>query len=714
MSLARVAVVQSPLAEGALLLRSMRCSEALGRPFRYDLELLTADANLDLGALLGQTMTVALELQGGETREFTGHVTEFSLAGGAGRHVLYRAQLRPWLELLSYQTNCRIFQQQTVPDVVKQIFREHGFSDFEEKLTDSYRAWEYLVQYRESDFNFVSRMLEQEGIYYYFKHQAGVHTLVLADSRSAHAAVPGYEEIPYYPPEHGAERDREHVDAWYLTRRIQPGAVAASDFDFTRPRASLLTRRSEPQEQAGAAFEAYDYPGEFLQTEEGDKEVRVRLEAHHAEQEVAEGAGNAAGLSVGALFSLSQFPRTDQNKEYLVVRADYHIQVNADESGVAGSGAPGYRCQFAAIDSQRPYRTPRHTRKPLVEGPQTAIVVGLAGEEIYTDEYGRVKVKFHWDRVGAGDENSSCWVRVAQLWAGTNFGGIHIPRIGQEVIVDFLEGDPDRPIITGRVYNFDNQVPYALPGNQTQSGIKSRSSKGGNPSNFNELRFEDKKGSEQLSAQAEKDLSVLVKNAETRKVGASRSVNIGTDDVLEVGAKRDARIGADDSESVAASQNVHVGANQTITVTLVRSIAAASENIGVGTRTKTVASNETTSVGGSRSETVTRSETVSIGKDQIVTIGGKRSHSVDKDETLSVAGKRVQTVSKDDQLQVGKRLVISAADEIVLKSGDATLTLKKNGDIVLKGKNLQLDGSGKINVKASSNLVLKGSKISSN
>lgn len=713
MSLARVAVIKSPLGEGALLLQSMRGTEALGRPFCYQLDLVTADVNVDFDAVVGQTMTVELELENGETREFTGHVSELSLVGGRGRQVLYRAELRPWLELLSYRTNCRIFQGQTVPEVVKLLFREHGFSDFEERLTDAYRAWDYLVQYRESDFSFVSRILEQEGIYYYFRHQGGVHVLVLADSRSAHEAVPGYESIPYFPPEESAQRDRDHVDAWHLTRRIQPGKVTASDYDFTRPRASLLSQRTEPEEKAGASYEAYDYPGEYLAAADGDKEVRIRLEAHHAAQEVAEGSGNARGLAVGALFSLSEFPRGDQNKEYLVVQASYQIDVNADESGSAAA-APTYRCQFTAIDGQRPFRTPRQTPKPVVEGPQTAIVVGPGGEEIYTDEYGRVKLKFHWDRLGTADENSSCWVRVAQLWAGSSFGGVHIPRIGQEVIVDFLEGDPDRPIITGRVYNFDNPVPYELPGNQTQSGIKSRSTKGGAPGNFNELRFEDKKGNEHVFMQAEKDLSVLVKNEEERSVGASRTTTIRVDDSLDVGANRSARIGADDSEVVGGSQTVSVGANQTIAVTLARSITAASESVGVGTRTKTVATNETTSVGGSRSETVGRSETVAIGKDQIVTVGGKRSHSVDKDETLSVMGKRAQTVSKDDQLQVGKRLVITAADEIVLKSGQASLTLKKNGDILLKGKNLQLDGSGKINVKASSNLVLKGSKITGN
>jgi type VI secretion system secreted protein VgrG len=695
MSLARVAIAKSPLGD-ALVLRAMNGHEELGRPFRYDLDLVAADPDLDFGAVLGQTMTVQLELPDESTREFSGHITEFSLIGGSGQSVMYRAVLSPWLQLLAYRSNCRIFQRQSVPDVVKQVFRDHGFSDFEERLTDTYRTWEYLVQYRESDFAFVSRILEQEGIYYYVKHSGGVHVVVLCDSHSAHEPLPGYEKIPFFPPGE-RQRERDHIDAWRLTQRIKPGSVAGTDFDFTRPRSSLLAQRTEPAEVAGASYEDFDYPGEYLKSDEGEKEVRVRLEAHHAEREVVQAGGNAAGISVGASFTLADFPRADQNKEYLVVSASYQIEVNADESGIAAGGAV-FRCEFTAIDAARAYRPARSTPKPLVEGPQTAIVVGPSGEEIFTDEYGRVKVKFHWDRLSTGDENSSCWVRVAQLWAGTNFGGIHIPRIGQEVIVDFLEGDPDRPIITGRVYNFDNQVPYELPANQTQSGIKSQSSKGGATSNFNELRFEDKLGSEHVYLQAEKDLIILVKNDEQREVGANRS----------------AEIGVDDSESVGGSQSVSIGANQSIEVSVARSISAASESITVGTRTKGVATNESTTIGGSRSETVGRSETVSIGKDQILTVGGKRSQSVDKDDTLSVAGQRKQTITKDDQLQVGKRLVITAADEITLETGSAKLIMKKNGDILLKGKNVQVEGSGKINVKASSDVVLKGSKVSSN
>ena len=476
----------------------------------------------------------------------------------------------------------------------------------------------------------------------------------------------------------------------------------------------LTARRQSPVAQAGGDYEVFDYPGEFADAGQGDAAVKVMLEQQQMHREVSDAAGNVRPLTVGDLFTLASFPRDDQNKEYLVVQASYAIELDDYESTGDPSDDRIFRSQVSLIDGSQQFRSDRSTIKPTVEGPQTAVVVGASGEEIFTDEYGRVKVKFHWDRESQGDENSSCWVRVSQLWAGASFGGIHVPRIGQEVIVDFLEGDPDRPIITGRVYNFDNMPPYELPANRTQSGIKSQSSKGATLSNFNELRFEDKKGEEHVYVQAEKDLVTLVKNEEARDVGASRTTSIGTDEALTVGQNRDMTIGADESLGVGSSQTVSIGSTQTITVVAARSVTSGTETISTGTRTKSVGTNESTSIGGSRSEDVGRSETISVGKDQIVNVGGKRSHSVEKDDSLTVGGKRTQSVDKDDQLMVGKKLVIDAGEQMTLKSGKASIVLKKNGDIVIKGKNVKIEGSGKINVKASSDVVIKGSKVKSN
>jgi type VI secretion system secreted protein VgrG len=345
-----------------------------------------------------------------------------------------------------------------------------------------------------------------------------------------------------------------------------------------------------------------------------------------------------------------------------------------------------------SIDAKAPFRPARVTPKPIVQGAQTAIVVGKAGDEIYTDEHARVKVQFHWDRQGKNDENSGCWIRVAQTWAGKQWGAIHIPRIGQEVIVDFLEGDPDKPIITGRVYNGANMPPYDLPANKTQSGVKSRSSKEGTPANFNEIRFEDKKGSEQLFIHAEKNQDIEVENDETHWVGHDRTKTVDND------------------------ETTHVKGNRTETVDKDESITIA------GTRTESVDKTETITIAKSRTESVGESESVSISKDQQLTVGGSRTRDVTKDETITIGKKqqnsigdaRTTSVAKDDTLDVGKKLTIDAGDQITLQTGSASITMKKDGTIQIKGKDITIEGSGKINVKASSDVVIKGSKIQQN
>jgi type VI secretion system secreted protein VgrG len=540
--------------------------EALGRPFKYELEVLAQDHALDLAALLGKTLTVQLELESGGARWFNGHVTRLVMAGSDGRYARYRATLRPWTWLLTRNSNCRIFQGQTVPEIVKQIFRESGFSDFKESLSGDYPPLEYLVQYRESDFHFVSRLMEQAGIYFFFVHEPDKHTLVLADAQDAHRTG-GVVAAPYFPPSKEAQVQRvDHLDTWSASLAICSGAYVATDYDFERPAADLFARRTSPGPYAQGDRELYDYPGQYLSAELGQRHVQVRLEEHKVDEEVCQAAGNLRELGCGGLLRLGGYPRDDQNKEYLVTACWYELVGRGLESDAEQPGEH-YRARFDCLDVQRPYRTPATTPRPRVEGPQTATVVGKPGEEIWTDKYGRVKVRFHWDREGnpnatpdphwnpprdppRPEEESSCWVRVAQVWAGANWGAMHIPRVGHEVIVDFLEGDPDRPIVTGRVYNGKNMPPYELPANQTQSGIKSRSSKDGAAANFNEIRFEDRKGGEELHIQAEKDQSTLVKNNQSITVGADRSRSVG----------------GNESVSVDKDRSVHVKGNLSVTV----------------------------------------------------------------------------------------------------------------------------------------------------
>lgn len=506
----------------------MTGEEALGQSFCYYLELLSNNPNISFNDIVGQQVTVVLTLADDE-RYFNGYVTEFRYLGTSDRYSRYQATLRPWLWFLSRTSDCKIFQEMKVPDIIKAVFRDNGFADFEDRLNSNYRTWEYCVQYRETDYNFVSRLMEQEGIYYYFEHQDGKHILILADDMSAHDTFPGFATIAYHPPTDGMSVDTDYLDYWAVTQSIQPERYAVQDFDFTKPRADLAAKLMEPGQHAYPLedSEIYDYPGEYSESGDGQNYVGIRLEELRGQMERVSAGGPCRGLSAGRKFTLENYPREDQNIDHLVIYVSHQISDSTYISSGDGNADELYHCQAELMDSGRPYRHIRSTPKPIVQGPQTAIVVGPSGEEIYTDEYGRVKVQFHWDRYGESNQNSSCWVRVSQYWAGNQWGSIHIPRIGQEVIVSFMEGDPDKPVITGRLYNAVNMPPYTLPDDKTQSGVKTRSTQGGSPDNFNELRFEDKKGSEHISLHAEKDLNTSVENNESRTTNNTRSVVVG-------------------------------------------------------------------------------------------------------------------------------------------------------------------------------------------
>ena len=697
--MARLMQITTPLAEDVLLFQRLHVYEELSRPFEHQLTLLSAQKDINLDDVLGKPVSVQLGIPKGKFRYFSGYVSRFAQSGMVGRYYRYTATSRPWLWFLSRTADCRIFQEMTVPDIIKQVFADHPTADFELKLSASYHKWTYCVQYRETDFNFVSRLMEQEGIYYYFRHDKGRHTMVLVDSTSAHSPYGDYGTIPYVVPERVRRTDQEYIDSWEISREIQPGLYAQDDFDFERPSAVLLTKKNVSRQHNEADYEIYDFPGEYLQKADGDHYAAVRMDELSTQFEIANAATNARGLCVGATFTLSDQTRDDQNREYLVLGANYDLEFSAYE-GLSDPNPGTYQCSFRAMTTQQQFRPARTTPKPHVTGPQTAVVVGPAGDEIYTDKYGRVKVQFPWDRYGKKNENSSCWMRVSHPWAGKNWGMIAIPRIGQEVIVDFLEGDPDEPIITGRVYNAEQMPPYALPANMTQTGTKTRSTKGGDPSNFNEIRFEDKKGSEQLFIHAEKNQDIEVEHDETHWVGNDRTKKIDHDETTDVKHDRTETVGNNESISIGANRTETVGGNESITITKDRS-----ESVG---------KNEEISIGESQSLTVGKDQSLSVDHDRSANVGGNESITVAKDQTVTISGNRTVSVDKDDKLSVGKKLHIDAGDEIVLQTGSASIVLKNDGTITIKGNDITLDGSGNINIKASSNVTVKGSKISQN
>jgi type VI secretion system secreted protein VgrG len=727
----RRVTIHSALDPDKLLVRSARVTERLGRLFEMDVELLSPDEKLTLNDLLGRNFVVQLSLPDDSVRTFHGLVAQITQTGRLGRYACYRAQVVPWLWLLSRASNCRIFQKKSVPDILKDVFRKHGTSDFQDSLNGSYPQRDYCVQYMETDFNFVSRLMEEEGIYYFFRHEQDKHTLVLCDGVGAHSTTAGFESIQYFPPSDNAVREDDHINDWLLSQSIQTGKLAHTDYDFTKPRTSLQAQHAVSRDHPKSDYEHYEYPGGHLTVSEGERYAQRRLESIQQLHERITGSGNVRGLTVGSLFTLEGYPRDDQNREYLVVSTDYHLKGPDYESGVS-SGDGDAHVDFEAVPSKQPYRSPLESPKSRVAGPQTAVVVGKAGEEIWTDEYGRVKVQFHWDREGKRDENSSCWVRVSQLWAGKNWGAMHIPRMGQEVVVDFLEGDPDRPLITGRVYNAAEMPPYALPANQTQSGVKSRSSKGGSADNFNEIRFEDKKGSEQVYIHAEKNQDIMVENDETHTVGHDRTKSIkhdesttvghdrtesvGNNEKIAIGVNRTETVGSNEDIAIGSNRSIQVGASETATVALQRThTVGVNESISVGAAQEiTVGATQATTVGADQSTNVGANRSISVGSDQSVSVGSNASMKVGADEARSVDGGRATSIGKDDALKVGKNLAIDAGDSITIKTGDASITMKKDGTITIKGKDITIEGSGKINVKASSDIVMKGSKIQQN
>jgi type VI secretion system secreted protein VgrG len=552
----KIQVFTASLAEDTLLFYQMLGREGLSEPFEYRLELVSEDRAIDPDNLLGEMITTRIQLEDGSWRYFNGYVSRFGQYGDLNVFARYLVTVRPWLWFLTRTSNCRIFQNQSVPDIIKQVFHEHGFSDFKEKLSGSYASREYCVQYRETDFNFVSRLMEEEGIYYYFTHEKDKHYLVLADSSNAHDPFPGYENIPYHVETGKTDRSRkDHIHAWAFTHEVQPGAYELTDYDFKKPKANLRVKSVLKEPHARAEYEFFDYPGRYTETSAGDNFVRLRIEEQHARFERCEGKCNARGLAVGYRFKLQECPRKDQNREYLVISADYHLLLDEYASGSSVAGEEKlFDCGFTVQDNKRPFRSPRGTPKPFVHGAQTAVVVGPAGEEIYTDKYGRVKVQFHWDRYGKADENSSCWVRVSQPWAGKNWGMIALPRIGQEVLVDFLEGDPDQPIISGRVYNDGAMPPYKLPDNAHISTIKTNSTKGGD--GFNELRFDDKKGEEQVFIHAERNLDVRVKNDSLEWVGNDRHSIVKKDLMEQIDGDRHSTVKGDSNAAVTGTISI--------------------------------------------------------------------------------------------------------------------------------------------------------------
>ncbi|WP_079228600.1 type VI secretion system tip protein TssI/VgrG [Pseudomonas putida] len=516
------------LAEPAqpLLLHSFKGQDGLSRPFAYELLLLSDAPQMPLKSMIGQQVSLEIELADAAPRFINGYLTHFASLGSDGALDRYGATLSPWLAMLRHRTDTRIFQNCTVDEVVAQVFALYpAYAAYAWRLSQPLKRHTYITQYRESDLNFVQRLLDEAGLFYFFEHSLEGHTLVIGDDSTVQDALPEQPQIRFHSA--SVTETADSITQWCGRRQLQAGSMAAQTFDYRQPRNRLpVAMRSINQQGEVQRFEVYD-PGQYTHStsDEGEAWMRLRIEALELTAKRFEGASNCRAMRPGYSFELLQHPGHErgplEEREFLLME----VNCEGHNNYLTGQQA-GYFNTFTCVRKKIPYRPPLSTPRPTISGPQTAIVVGPPGEEIFTDELGRVKVQFHWDRHGAFNDQSSCWVRVAQAGASGGFGSIQIPRVEDEVVVVFLDGNPDRPLIIGSLYNSSNTPPWSLPANKTQSGLLTRSIKG-KESNANFLRFDDKRGAEQVVLHAERNLETEVEADEKREVGGNRSVKVG-------------------------------------------------------------------------------------------------------------------------------------------------------------------------------------------
>ena len=531
----RLIALDTPLGEDILLLQGFIGQEGMSRLFHFQLELLSEKPTIPFNQIVGQQVTIRIFLADGSPRYINGCVSRFAQTGSDTRFTHYRAEVVPWLWFLTRTADCRIFQNMTVPDIILKIFRDLGFRDVKNALEGSFEPRDYCVQYRETDFNFVSRLMEQYGIFYFFEHEEDKHTLVLANSAAAHRPCPKQPQARY---EYAAGEllDDDVITTWQMEQELRPGKYALTDYNFETPSTSLAANTASTVHVGGnGKFEIYDYPGEYLKKPQGEQLVKLRMEEEEVSHVVASGSSTCRAFLSGYSFDLEGHSCRDMNTSYVLTEVQHVASVGDCYSGVDSGAQESYTNHFSCMPRKVPYRPPRITPRPIVQGPQTAVVVGKKGEEIWTDKFGRVKVQFHWDREGKRDENSSCWMRVSHPWAGKGWGSVSIPRIGQEVIVDFLEGDPDQPIITGRVYNAETMPPYTLPAGGMVSGLKSNSTPGGG--GYNEMSMNDTKGKEKITIHGQYDMGTTVEHDDTQTIHNNRTIMVdGTHQETVTGA----------------------------------------------------------------------------------------------------------------------------------------------------------------------------------
>ena len=680
----RQARIATSLGKDKLILKSFSGTERLSSDFEYNAVVMSKDPSIDGNAIIGKPVTVTYESEDGRERYFNGFVSRFEYSQQIEKPVAatcYRLTVVPWLWFLKHNRDCQIFQNQKTPAIIEKIFRDLGFNDFQMNLSESYTDREYCVQYRETDFDFVSRLMEEEGIFYYFKHEKNKHVMVLCDSPT------GYFDLNEPDVRYGqvGQGQFAQLTDWKHVYEFRPGKVSQKDFNFKKPSDGLQTEeQSQIQFAKSSQLELYEYPGRYEQGDPGSRLTKIRLQEQEAEHDHVLGSGSYLSFTPGGKFKVSQHSRaSEEGKSFALIETFVELNSNV---GFANQGGVDFKSVFRCIPAGTTFRPARRTPKPFVEGPQTAIVA-TDGQEIVVDEHARVKVQFHWDRYGKSDINSSCWIRVSQVHAGKGWGMMDIPRQHEEVIVSFLNGDPDRPIITGRVYNGDNPIPYGLKGagdntkNKTRRGnmTKSYESQG-----YNEMTMDDTAGAEQIRIHGQYDMNINVNNDETHDVGVNRTKSIGVDETMTVGNNQKLDVAVDKTVTVGVSHNETVGVSQNV-------------NIGAS-QTTSVGATQTISVGSMKNETVGMMSNEMVGVAKTTNVGVANSIIAGAVMNTAVGLTNTEQVGVMKNTIVGGSYKIKAGSKFEIVCGASKLTMDSGGNITLSGTAINVTASGAVKI----------------
>jgi len=693
----RLLSLHYPFEEGPsspLLVHHFSAVEGVSRDFQITLELLSNDAHIELKSLMGKMVAIELERADGSSRYFNGHVFEFRLSRTDGGYAFYHMELGPWTRFLSHRHDNYLFQYKTAEAALKEIFEDYGtLADVRFHLHGEYPVETFRTQWDESDYNYLHRRCEEKGWHYWFEHGKDGHCLIISDDSTLADPIDGEKTVRFH--EAGAVDAEDGITSWSPVRRVVPGKFSLSSFDFKSPRPESTAMSSRNRQGDVNDYEVYEYAGAygFADHGSGTAQARLRMEEIEAAAKSFEGAGNSRFLKPGRYFELTE--HFDQqgdvfDRQFLVLE----VRHTASNNYLANDGDAVYANHFIAQRRLVPFRPGRgfNSVQPKIYGIQTAIVVGPQGEEIHCDQYGRVKLKFHWDRSGIQDDTASCWVRVASTWAGSNFGFMAVPRIGQEVIVQWLDGNPDQPIITGRVYNAANMPPWELPVNKTQTGVLTRSSHGGTYDHANAIRFEDKKGQEELWLHAEKDQRIEVEHDESHWVGHDRSKTIDHDETSHIKHDRTETVDHDETitnhnhrtERVDHDEHISIGDNRTEDV-------GQNETIHIG-------QNRSVTIGGMKNELITLAKTETIGLAKMLSIGAAYQTTVGAAMNTTVALNQSAQIGMDKSTSVGKKFSIDAGDELEIQVGKSHFVMKSDGTISLSGAQISIEASGPVKI----------------